>query len=113
MRAGSVTTTPHPLLRDQPGQLPRRPGDLADAEALERETIARLRKTLGPEHPDTLACQANLAVTLHEAGRDQEAERLREQMLADFGRVLGPGHPNAVRLRNWQRISRDLEPQPI
>jgi tetratricopeptide (TPR) repeat protein len=88
-------------------------GDLADAEAIERETISRLRTTLGQDHPDTLACRANLAVTLHEAGRSEEAGRLREQILDDFSRVLGAAHPIAELLRNWQRISRDLEPHSI
>jgi tetratricopeptide (TPR) repeat protein/CO dehydrogenase nickel-insertion accessory protein CooC1 len=88
-------------------------GDLAESEELQRAAIARLRETLGPDHPDTLVGQANLSVALHEAGRDQEAEQLREQILGNFGRVLGPGHPDAVQLRNWERINRDLEPQPI
>jgi CO dehydrogenase nickel-insertion accessory protein CooC1/post-segregation antitoxin (ccd killing protein) len=88
-------------------------GDFAGAEALARETLARLEGTLGPDHPDSLACRVNLAVTLHEAGQDEEAEQLRGLILDDLSRVLGAGHPHAARLQNWQRISRDLEPQPI
>ncbi len=88
-------------------------GDLAEAGALERETIKRLRKTLGQDHPDTLACQANLAVTLREAGRAEEAGHLREKILDDFGRVLGLSHPTVALLHDWRRISRDLEPHSI
>jgi len=87
-------------------------GDLAEAEALERETISRLQETLGPLHPDSLACQVDLAVTLHQAARDEEAEQLRALLIGELSRVHGPGHPHAVRLRDWRRISRDLEPQP-
>ena len=87
-------------------------GDLAESEALHREALSRLQRTLGPSHPDSLACQVDLAVTLHEAGRNEEAERLRGLLLDDLSRVLGPGHPHAGRLQDWQRVSRDLEPQP-
>jgi len=72
-----------------------------------------LRETLGRDHPDTLVCEANLAVTLHQAGRDADAEELRTRILADFGRILGAGHPDALQLQKWQRINRDLEPQLI
>ena len=87
-------------------------GDLAEAEAIERETISRLSTSLGQHHPDTLSCQANLAVTLHETGREEEAGRLREQVLDDFSRVLGVGHPITELLRDWHRGSCDLELAP-
>ncbi len=87
-------------------------GDLAAAEQLQRETIARLRDTLGLLHPDTLTCEANLAVTLRGAGQDEEAEELRARVLNDLGPVLGPHHPNVELLQDWQRIDRELEPQP-
>jgi CO dehydrogenase nickel-insertion accessory protein CooC1 len=88
-------------------------GDLAKAERLMRETISRLGEVLTDDHPDTLVCRANLAVTLRDVGRDKEAEELRVTILGDFSRVLGAGHPNATQLRRWQRINRELEPQPI
>ena len=87
-------------------------GELAEAEALERETIARLEQKLGTRHPDTLACQANLAVTLHRSGQQEEAEQLRGRILDEFAEVLGARHPNALLLETWERINRDLEPQP-
>jgi CO dehydrogenase nickel-insertion accessory protein CooC1 len=88
-------------------------GDLAGAEALERTTLAGLQNKLGVRHPDTLACEANLAGTVYLAGRHEEAEQMRERILTEFTEVLGPGHPNAALLEGWQRINRDLEPQPI
>ena len=88
-------------------------GSLEPAEALARETASRLSEVLTADHPDTLVCRANLAVTLHDAGRDAEAEELRVMILGDFSRVLGAGHPDATQLRKWQRINRDLEPQQI
>jgi hypothetical protein len=87
-------------------------GELAAAEALERETISRLTQALRrPDHPDVLVCRANLSVTLHESGHEKEARDLRSMNLAEFNRVLGSAHPDAVQLRERQRINRDLEPQ--
>jgi CO dehydrogenase nickel-insertion accessory protein CooC1 len=87
-------------------------GNLAESEALERDTIVRLQRTLGPEHPDTLACTANLAVTLHAAAQHAEANELREWTLDVLSHLLGADHPNTELLMDWQRINRDLEPQP-
>jgi hypothetical protein len=72
-----------------------------------------LRDVLGREHPDTLVCEANLAVSLRERGQAQAAEDLRTRIMADFGRVLGASHPDSAQLQKWQRINRDLEPQQI
>jgi hypothetical protein len=71
------------------------------------------RHWTGRDHPDTLVCESNLAVTLHKAGRKAEAAKQRTHALDDLGRVLGPGHPDTVQLRKWQWINRDLEPQLI
>jgi len=76
-------------------------------------TVTLLRDVLGRDHPDTLVCQANLAVTLHQAGRDHEAEELKAAIMADLSRVLGASHPDSAQLQEWQRINRDLEPQQI
>jgi hypothetical protein len=60
-----------------------------------------------------LACEANLAVTLHQSGQEQEAERARARMLNELSKALGPTHPDAMLLQDWRRIDRDLEPLPI
>ena len=70
-------------------------------------------ETLGTHHPDTLVCEANLAVSLRQEGHTQDAEELRARVLADFTRVLGASHPDLAQLHKWQRINRDLEPQQI
>jgi Tetratricopeptide repeat/TIR domain/NB-ARC domain/AAA domain len=86
--------------------------ELDDAEALERQTLGKLQQTLGARHPDALVCEANLAVTLRMRGQEGTAESIRARLLTEFDQVLGPRHPNAVLVQNWQRINRDLEPQP-
>ena len=76
-----------------------------------RSTLAKLTRVLGPEHPDALVCQADLAVTLRGQGRFEESEELATAILAGLERVLGRNHPDIVQLRAGQRINRDLEPQ--
>ncbi len=66
-----------------------------------------------PHPPDTLVCEANLAIALREGGQDREAEELRARVLADLARVLGASHPDSSRLLKWQRVNRELEPQHI
>jgi hypothetical protein len=85
---------------------------LDDAEAMLSETAPLLAEKLRAQHPDTLVCQANLAVILREAGKRAEAESLRDDVLGDLAQVLGEHHPDTVRLREWRRSNRDLEPQP-
>jgi hypothetical protein len=70
-----------------------------------------LTRVLGAEHPDTLICQANLAITLRDAGRSDEAEQLAASVLVRLEQVLGKGHPDISQLQARQRINRDLEPQ--
>jgi hypothetical protein len=85
--------------------------DLAAAESLQRTTLAALTKVLGPDHPDTLICQADLAVTLRDAGRSEESEKLAASVLAGLEKAVGKRHPDIARLQSGQRINRDLEPQ--
>jgi hypothetical protein len=84
-------------------------GDLESAGALEDKALAVMREVLGDHHPDTLVCEANLAVTRHQAGRARDAEELRIQTLGRLGQVVGLKHPLAGSLKKWRRIDLDLE----
>ena len=67
-------------------------------------------RILGPEHPDTLTAQANLASSYLQAGRTADAITIGERVAADRARILGPEHPNTVAvvntLREWKRRPR-------
>ena len=58
-------------------------------------------------------CAANLAVTMHQAGRAEEAGQLRARARDRLIQVLGPQHPEMGLLRDWQRIDLELEVLPI
>lgn len=88
-------------------------GRLKKAEALERDTLGRFRRRLGENHPDTLICQSNLATTLLGMGRREEAARLRESTVEAMARTLGEDHQLVASVRDGERLSRDLESQPI
>ncbi|XTI86827.1 hypothetical protein V2W45_1456124 [Cenococcum geophilum] len=49
---------------------------------MNRQTLARRVKVLGPEHPDTLTSMSNLAGVLERQGKFEEAEDLQKQELA-------------------------------
>ncbi|WP_336205687.1 FxSxx-COOH system tetratricopeptide repeat protein [Nonomuraea sp. LPB2021202275-12-8] len=87
-------------------------GDIERAASLERHALDGLRQCFRPGHPDTVACQANMAITLRDAGDQVEAERLHGEALAALCIVLGESHPSVTAVREWERLNRDLEPQP-
>ncbi|MFI9782012.1 FxSxx-COOH system tetratricopeptide repeat protein [Kitasatospora sp. NPDC051984] len=87
--------------------------ELAEAEELARAAYDGLAVRYGASHPDALVCQVNLAITLRSAGRRSEAESLRMQAIATLVELFGEEHPSVVSARAWQRINRDLEPQPL
>ena len=63
---------------------------------LDEDTLARGRRVLGEDHPDTLAAASNLAVSLRAAGEYQAARELGEDTLARRRRVLGEDHPDTL-----------------
>jgi len=67
---------------------------------LDEDTLARRRRVLGEDHPDTLLSANNLAADLHNLGEYQAARELDEDTLARYRRVLGEDHPDTLRSAN-------------
>jgi tetratricopeptide (TPR) repeat protein len=74
--------------------------DTAAAIAIGEPLVADSERVLGPDHPDTLTAQNNLAVAYQEAGRAADAIPLFERSQAALERRLGPEHRDAVTTRN-------------
>jgi hypothetical protein len=72
---------------------------------LDEDTLARRRRVLGEDHPDTLASASNLAVSLRAAGEYQAARELGEDTLARRRRVLGEDHPDTLASADGLAIS--------
>jgi tetratricopeptide (TPR) repeat protein len=75
-------------------------GRYGDAEHILREVLAERDRTLGPEHPDTLATRHYLASALFFQGKYGEAETEYRAVLKLREQVLGPEHPDTLRTRN-------------
>ena len=64
------------------------------------QVLADRERSLGSDHPDTLASRDNLANALYAMGRHQEAAELFQRNLTDYERILGPDHPYTLTSRN-------------
>ena len=96
--AGDALWTPdggHPLL-GQAGRSLLAAGLHNPAITHWEHTAGTAQRILGPEHPDTLTAQANLAVSYRQAGRTGEAITILEKVAADRVRILGPEHPDTL-----------------
>jgi hypothetical protein len=69
-------------------------GRAAEAEKLQREALEIEKRTLGPEHPDTLLTMENVAVSLEMQGRYAESQRVLEELREIQKRVYGPHSPH-------------------
>jgi tetratricopeptide (TPR) repeat protein len=77
--------------------------DRSMLEAAQSEFAAALasrERTLGMDHPDTLASRNNLASVLAQRGELAEAESQFRALMEDQVRVLGSEHPDALASRN-------------
>ena len=72
---------------------------MAEAIPLFEQTLAVRQRMLGPDDPESLTSQNNLASAYQDAGRDAEAIRLYELNLEARERTLGPDHPDTLNSR--------------
>ncbi len=71
-------------------------GDPRGAADLLQQAVDGLSRTLGPDHPDTLANRNNLALAYRDAGRNAEAIALLETTLKLRKARLGSDHPDTL-----------------
>ena len=69
------------------------------AEPLLKEAISLRRRSLGPEHPDTLRSQGQLGSVFTAQGRYPEAETLDRDLLENDRRVLGPENRDTLTIQ--------------
>jgi hypothetical protein len=95
-------------------------GELDAALELDQRTVGNFTRSLGQDHPDTLAASVNLSISRARAGDAIGAAALLRPTLARMFEVLGPAHPNVLRIRTEEasplavqaRFNCDIEPPP-
>ena len=86
-------------------------GDLAIP--LFEEELAHRREALGPDHPDALTAQSNLATAYQAACRHHEAINLFKDTLEVCEEALSPDHPLTIQVRrNLKALEREMNPAP-
>ncbi len=71
-------------------------GDFRGARRVLDRAVSGLAGLLGPEHPDTLAAQVDLARTLFALWDLEGARRVLDQVATTRSEVLGPAHPGTL-----------------
>ncbi|KAF2500541.1 TPR-like protein [Lophium mytilinum] len=71
-------------------------GNYKSAEEMNQRALKGLKKTIGSEHPSTLACMENLALAYRKQGRWKKAEKLEVQVMEISIRVLGEEDPSTL-----------------
>lgn len=71
-------------------------GKPSDAALILKDSADRRRRTLGPDHPDTLASLTYYAAAVESVGRPAEAEAILGDVLDRRRRLLGPDHPDTL-----------------
>ncbi len=88
----------------EPGPTPL--GDL-------RLLLERLRQRIGPDHPDTLRCAANVALLLrHRPFGDEPTDVDGVQVLTRLRARLGVAHPAVAAFEERRYLYRVLDPHP-
>ncbi|MBO2455806.1 tetratricopeptide repeat protein [Actinomadura barringtoniae] len=83
--------------------------DLASAESLGHDIVAEWDAVAGPDHPNTCAASANLAITLRAAGMAKLAGQRNEQALSTLRERLGTAHPFTLAVQT--NLASDLAAQ--
>jgi non-specific serine/threonine protein kinase/serine/threonine-protein kinase len=83
-------------VRDTVGVTYQNLGELKRAEEQIRAALELRRRTLGPDHPDTLSSAQHLVSQLYIEGRYAEGEPLARQVAADLKRIRGPEDPETL-----------------
>lgn len=64
---------------------------------IDKSVCEARERLLGPEHPDTLTAQSNLASTYSRTGDWRKAQELREHVLTYRKKILGEEHPDTIK----------------
>ncbi|MBX9737230.1 MAG: serine/threonine-protein kinase [Phycisphaerales bacterium] len=108
-RAGDADTAGVARIVNSLGSVMHSRGNVAEAERLYIDAIARSQRTLGPAHDDTLAAMGNLALLYAEHARLADAEELQRKIILTCEQTLGDENP--ITLMQRHNLAKTLEDQ--
>jgi hypothetical protein len=85
-------------------------GRAGAARHLHEDALARNRRVLGDDHPQTLKCVEELAADLRAAGDADAARELDEKALAGYRRIFGDDHPRTLKVA--RSLDAENSPKP-
>ena len=86
-----------------------RVGEEQAARELAEDILARRRRVLGEDHPDTLAAAFQLVCALTGLGEYHAARELNDDIIARRRRLLGDEHPETMMAGAFDLILRGLD----
>jgi hypothetical protein len=86
-----------------------RVGEDQAARELAEDILARRRRVLGEDHPDTLTSAFILVGALMELGEHHAARELNDDIIARRRRLLGDEHPETIMAGAFDLILRGLD----
>jgi hypothetical protein len=87
-------------------------GEFTEAGELEELVMTGRAQVLGPQHPDTLRCRANLLLTRHTQGVEG-ASGERQAVIEELATMLGGEHPDVTTAVSGGRLLCTIDPQPF
>jgi len=84
-------------------------GEYQAARELNEDILARRRRVLGEDHPDTLTAAFQLVGALTGLGEYHAARELNDDIIARRRRVLGDEHPETMMAGAFDLILRGLD----
>lgn len=87
-----------------------RQNKLLEAEEISSGVLEDVKRTLGPDHPATFDCLANLGLLRQSQGRYEESILLYEQALTGRKMILGLEHPHTLDCQErWLEVAGKLK----
>lgn len=88
-------------------------GEHRAAAALDEVSCPAFAEILGEHHFLTLVAELNLARSLHDIGEEDRGMTVYREALPQLAQLLGEHHPTVAAVRSRERISWELEVQPL
>ena len=88
-------------------------GEVERARDLGAQSLDALRRVIGPDHPHTLVCAANLALDTLTLGDRETAAMMHADVLERYRAILPDDHIDVLDTAKGERMTLDFEPPSL